>query len=199
MDIQRLIALVVFSFSALLLWDAWQKHNAPKQVLAPASVSTPSAVPKPSTSLDSPSAPATATTPAPQPPGAAAAVAATGGAPIAVHTDTMYVELSTLGGDIRRVTFTRVHSAQDRTKPLTLLEPDPKHFFITQSGLLGDGLPSHKTVYEADSSNYTLAPGQDTLEVRLHARDGSGVDVVKRLVFHRGGYVIDVASDVANK
>ena len=30
MDTQRLIAFIVFSFSALLLWDAWQKHNAPK-------------------------------------------------------------------------------------------------------------------------------------------------------------------------
>jgi YidC/Oxa1 family membrane protein insertase len=38
MDIQRLIAFVVFSFSALLLWDAWQKHNAPKAL--PAAVAT---------------------------------------------------------------------------------------------------------------------------------------------------------------
>ena len=30
MDTQRLIAFIVFSFSAILLWDAWQKHNAPK-------------------------------------------------------------------------------------------------------------------------------------------------------------------------
>jgi YidC/Oxa1 family membrane protein insertase len=36
MDTQRLIAFVVFSFSALLLWDAWQKHNAPKPVPGPA-------------------------------------------------------------------------------------------------------------------------------------------------------------------
>ena len=30
MDTQRLIALVVFSLSALMLWEAWQKHTAPK-------------------------------------------------------------------------------------------------------------------------------------------------------------------------
>src|SRR4051812_45681449 len=29
MDTQRIIAFVVFSCSALLLWDAWQKHSAP--------------------------------------------------------------------------------------------------------------------------------------------------------------------------
>jgi YidC/Oxa1 family membrane protein insertase len=45
MDTQRLIALIVFSFSTLLLWEAWQKHNAPKTVAATTtapSVSAPS-------------------------------------------------------------------------------------------------------------------------------------------------------------
>ena len=56
MDIQRLIAFVVFSFSALLLWDAWQKHNAPK---APAP-----AIPV----AGAPAAPAGAPTPTPSVP-----------------------------------------------------------------------------------------------------------------------------------
>jgi YidC/Oxa1 family membrane protein insertase len=123
----------------------------------------------------------------------------TGGEPIVIRTDTMEVELGTLGGDIRRVTFNHVYSALDRTKPLTLLQPDPKHFFITQSGLLGEGLPSHKTLYEAQAKSFTLAPGQDTLEVRLRAKEAGGLEVVKRLTFHRGSYVVDVAYDVANR
>lgn len=197
MDIQRLIALVVFSFSAMLLWDAWQKHNAPKPIAAPATASAPSSVPKPSTSLDTPKPGAPAAAPgAPAVPASAAAMA--GGEPITVHTDTLDVELSTLGGDIRRVTLEKVRSA-DNTKPLTLMEPNPQHFFTTQSGLIGEGLPSHKTLYEADAKSYTLAPNQDSLEVKLRARDGSGVEVVKRLTFHRGSYVVDVAYDVTNK
>jgi len=198
MDIQRLIALVVFSFSAMLLWDAWQKHNAPRQVAAPASVSSPSAVPKPSTTLDTaPTTPGTAAAPTPAPP--AAATAESGGEPIVVRTDMMDVELSTLGGDIRRVTLNHVFSASDRTKRLTLLEPDPKHFFVTQSGLLGEGLPSHKTVFEPESKAYALAPSQDTLDVRLRARDASGLEVVKRLTFHRGSYLVEVAYELTNK
>src|SRR6185369_215106 len=135
MDIQRLIALVVFSVSALMLWEAWQKHNAPQHVVAPATVTTPGAVPQPSTTLNAP-APATApATTAPVPPPAAAVAS---GEPIIVRTDLMEVELNTAGGDIRRVTFTSVYGAQHPDQPLTLLEPDAKHFFITQSGLLGD-------------------------------------------------------------
>ncbi len=51
MDTQRLIALVVFSFSAILLWEAWQKHNAPKVAVAttavPAASKAPAGVPPP--------------------------------------------------------------------------------------------------------------------------------------------------------
>jgi YidC/Oxa1 family membrane protein insertase len=51
----------------------------------------------------------------------------------------------------------------------------------------------------AEQRTYTLAPGKDTLEVRLKARDANGAEVVKRYTFKRGSYVIDVAYDVTNK
>ena len=193
METQRLIALVVFSFSALLLWDAWQKHNAPKQV-APSASTAPAVPGAPATSAP-PSLPGAAPG-APAVPQAQAQLA--GGEPIVVKTDLFDVELSTLGGDVRRVTMKQVHSALDRTQPLTLLEPDPKHFFVTQTGLLGDALPTHKTVYEAQQRVYTLGEGQNTLEVRLKAREG-GAEVVKRLRFARASYTIDVAYDITNK
>jgi YidC/Oxa1 family membrane protein insertase len=196
MDTQRLIALVVFAFSSLLLWDAWQKHNAPKFVPAPtssvpAAPSTPGAVPVPGT-------PSAAGTTAPPVPNAAAASQATG-EPIVVKTDLFDVELNTVGGDIRRVTMKQQHSALDRTQPLTLMEPDPKHYYVTQTGLLGDGLPTHKTAYQAEQRTYSLPAGQDSLEVRLKARDVNGAEVVKRFLFRRGSYVIDVAYDVTNQ
>jgi YidC/Oxa1 family membrane protein insertase len=193
MDTQRLIALIVFSFSALLLWDAWQKHNAPKAPPAP-SATAPSSIPTPSATpaAPSPSAPVTAASvPAP-------VVAAASAQPIIVKTDLFEVEINTIGGDIRRVTMLQVFSALDRHKPLTLLETDPKHFFTTQSGLLGDSLPNHKTAYRAESRNYALASGREDLEVRLVASEGSA-EVVKRFVFHRGTYKIEVSYEVTNR
>jgi YidC/Oxa1 family membrane protein insertase len=125
-------------------------------------------------------------------------VTAATGEPIVVKTDMFDVELNTMGGDIRRVTLKKVFSALDRTRPLTLLEPDTKHFFVTQSGLLGDGLPTHKTVYTPEARAYALADGIQTIEVRLKARDAGGAEVVKRYLFKRGRYEIDVGYEVKN-
>jgi YidC/Oxa1 family membrane protein insertase len=193
MDTQRLIALIVFSFSALLLWDAWQKHNAPKLPPAGAVVATPSGVPAPTPSTT----PATSGAPAGAPPVAPQGAAAAG-EPIVVKTDLFEVELNTAGGDIRRVTMLQVFSALDRNKPLTLLEPGSKHFFITQTGLLGEGLPNHNTRYAADARNFVMRPGQDTLEVRLAATEG-GAEVIKRLTFRRGSYEVAVSYEVTNR
>ena len=51
MDNQRLILFIVFSFSLLLLWEAWQDKHAPAPI-APATVSAPT----PSQALNAPAA-----------------------------------------------------------------------------------------------------------------------------------------------
>src|ERR1041385_1891132 len=130
MDTQRIIALVVFSFSALLLWDAWQKHNAPRPQHPTATTipSSPSSAPASTPAAPAPAAPQTAgpgarAVPSPFP----VATTLQAGAPVAVRTDLFDVEISPLGGDIQRVTMKQVHSALDRTQPLTLMEPNDKH------------------------------------------------------------------------
>src|SRR4029450_6509641 len=103
MDTQRLIAFVVFSFSALLLWDAWQKHNAPKIPPAPASAtaSVPGG-PQPAAKLD-------AKTPSATVPGVpTATTTAPAGEAVTVKTDLYEIELNTAGGDIRRGTVLEV-------------------------------------------------------------------------------------------
>src|SRR5690348_2415112 len=136
MDTQRIIALIVFSLSALLLWESWQKHNAAlPQATKPAttipSLPAPPA-PAPSNGTVAPSATSAPNAP---PVGTAAAPAA---APVRVLTDLLDVEIDPVGGDIHRVTLRKVYSAKERDKPLTLMEPDPQHYFITQTGLLGE-------------------------------------------------------------
>jgi YidC/Oxa1 family membrane protein insertase len=197
MDTQRLVALIIFAVSSMLLWEAWQKHNAPHlpsaTVQAPAPSSIPSATPATSTPQS-----AAVGTPAAAAPVSAASVAAADGTPVNVRTDLFDVDLNTAGGDIRKLTLLKVGSALDRSKALTLLQPDPKHFFVTQTGLLGEGLPNHKTAYTSEAAAYVMPATAQVLEVRLRAQAAPGLEVTKRFTFHRASYVIDVAYEVHN-
>ncbi|HZZ92593.1 MAG TPA: membrane protein insertase YidC [Usitatibacter sp.] len=201
MDTQRLIALVIFSVSAVLLWDAWQKHNAPVPV--PGAQVVPSSVPSAPAIPNAPSA-ASANTASTVPaeganvPVSNASVMGTTGTPVSVRTDLFDIELNTMGGDIRKLTLLKVGSATDRNKALTLLSTDPQHFFVTQSGLLGDSLPTHKTIFTPESTGYVMPANADSLVVRLTARTPEGAEVIKRYTFHRGSYEIDVGYDVKN-
>jgi YidC/Oxa1 family membrane protein insertase len=198
MDTQRIIALVIFSLSAFMLWEKWQEHNAPH--VPGVSSTTPGVPAQPQTIPQAPSAPTSAAT-SPPPNTAVPSTSITPpvdtSKPVVVKTDLFDVEVSPVGGDIRRVTMLRQHSALDPTQPLTFVEPDPKHYFVTQSGLLGD-LPNHKTVYEADQMEYSLPAGKDSVDLRLKTRTASGIEVVKRLTFHRNSYVIDETFEIAN-
>jgi len=203
METQRLIALVVFSVSAFMLWEAWQKQNAPHvpptAAATAASPTGPNTVPAaPTVSAPAANAPAPSAA-APAVPGAQAAPVVDTSKPIVVKTDLFDVEITPLGGDIRRVTMKKQHSALDPSQPLTFVEPDPKHYFVTQTGLLGEGLPNHKTAYQPEQYEYTLPEGKDSVEVRLKATGADGAEVVKRLTFHRDEYVIDEAFDITNR
>src|SRR4249920_3287173 len=157
MDTQRLILFVVFSFSLLLLWEAWQKENKPP---APADSTTQGAVPTPSARTTVP-----AEKGAEVPPTVAPA-----GAPrerLRVSTDTVRAEIDTLGGDIDYLELLQQKDARDETKNFVLFGPE--HRYAAQSGLIGAGLPNHRTAFRAQTKEFTLAEGKDKLEVRLEA------------------------------
>ncbi|MDA4643139.1 membrane protein insertase YidC, partial [Enterobacter hormaechei] len=47
MDNRRLILLLVFSFSLVMLWDGWQKHNKPPVPAVAATANSAAGVPTP--------------------------------------------------------------------------------------------------------------------------------------------------------
>jgi YidC/Oxa1 family membrane protein insertase len=91
----------------------------------------------------------------------------------------------------------RQHSAKDKNKPFELMQ-QKVGTYIAQSGLLGNGLPNHNTIFTSEANEYQLAEGQDTLEVRLQATDEAGAKVVKVYKFHRGSYLIDIGYEIEN-
>ena len=200
MDTQRLILFVIFSFSALLLWEAWQKQHAPP----PVPVATSGA--KSTTPADLPPVPAASAVPsavpaapgAPAAPPAADTQPAAAGRTITITTDLYRAEIDTTGGAITQVALLKHRDPGDGAKPYLALLKTPERTFVAQSGLLGEGMPNHRTAYTAEAGPRELAPGADKLELRLQAVAPNGDKVVQVLTFHRGTYVIDVAYDVTN-
>ncbi len=191
MDNQRLILLLVFSFSLIMLWDAWVKHGQPQPAAgAPATTAAAgAAAPAPSSTL----APSGAAAGAASVPGTAAAAAAS---QAKVKTDLLSLDISSLGGDIVRLELLKHRATEDPQKNFVLFED--KHAYAAQSGLIGAGLPNHRTTWTLPGSNLELKDGQDELRVRLEAAGEGGVKVAKTYVFKRGSYLIGVEHEVAN-
>jgi len=188
MDTQRLILFVIFSFSLLMLWEAWQKEH---RLQAP-QATAPAAIPAPST----PTPASAAAQSAGAVPGAATAP---GGKPrerLRVKTDMVVAEIDTQGGDLVFLELLKHKDVLDNSKNLVLLGPE--HRYAAQSGLIGPGLPNHKTLFSASAREFGLASGQDKVEVRLETATPEGVKVTKTFTFHRASYRIDVAEEIAN-
>lgn len=200
MDNQRLILLVVFSFSLVMLWDAWQKQGVPKPA-------APAVAVQGATAPGSSAVPVPSTAPAIQPgataalPGVAAVQNETGTAiaKAVIRTDLFIAEISSQGGDLTRLELVQHHATEDKTKNFVLFDNGVKHFYQAQSGLIGANLPNHKSLYQFIAGSRELKDGQDVLEVRLDTAAIDGIKVTKTYTFHRGSYLIDVGQEIVNQ
>lgn len=199
MDSRRLILFIALSLILLLLWQAWEQQFAPK--VAPTAPSTPSTAPSAGAPPEAPGVPAAPSTPgATQPAAPPTAAVMPHGQSISVTTDLLRADIDTAGGDLRRLDLLHYPvDVEHKNTPYALLNDQPGHLFVTESGLIGtDGpYPNHKSLFVADRTDYTLAPGQDRLDVQL-TWHGDGLDVVKDYVFHRNSYVVDLTYTITN-
>ena len=207
METKKLVLIIIFSTSLLFLWDAWQKELYPSasQVMSGAASNSSNQrhdpLPVPGDELSSSTGE----------PGISSGVENgnpsvtpnlfTIGEKIHIKTDMIVAEIDTAGGDIRQLGLIQHPSREDKSKPYELLLDKTARFHVAQSGLIGDGLPNHKTKYTIDSNNhsYELEPGQDKVVIRLLAPEMDGIQVAKIYTFHRGSYVIDVKFEVENQ
>jgi YidC/Oxa1 family membrane protein insertase len=192
MDNRRLILLVVFSFSLVMLWDAWQKYNHPNVPVQTAAVSATardSSVPVPSSALSAPVS--TSSVPA-----VAAISTQSKGEVVSVKTDLFVAEVSAQGGDLVGLVLNNYKAIDDKDKHFPLLES--KHQYAAQSGLIGEGLPNHKTIFAIAAGSRELATDAKSVELRLVAPVVDGVKVTKIYTFTRGSYLIDVAYEIEN-
>ena len=192
MDIRRLILMFVFAFSLVMLWDAWQKYSnppPPPPVASSAAVNA-SSVPVPNTT-PSASAPAATT----------AAVPLTTpvlpkGEVVRVKTDLFVAEVAAQGGDIISLELINYKASEDKVKNFSLFET--KHQYAAQSGLIGEGLPNHRTMFSISGGNQELGADAKTVQLRLEAPVVDGVKVAKIYTFTRGSYLVDVTYEIDN-
>lgn len=178
METHRLILFFIFSFSLLLLWDAWEREQRQKRAPAP----SPPELPQPS-------APAPPSPAKPAPAAPAAAPTAPALETVRVRTDLLAAEVDALGATLKRVELLKHKDTIDPQKNFVLLGPE--HSYSAQSGLIGEGLPNHRSAWR-------VVPGSDPLVVRLAWQSEAGLAVEKSYTFRPDSYVVEVAFELKN-
>jgi YidC/Oxa1 family membrane protein insertase len=210
MNQPRILLWVGLLLLVYLNVNAWLKDYAPAVRETPATESkpaSPGASPADGLSADLPSVtsdvpPVAAATDMPVPETAAASPAGSG--KVRIVTDVLDVDLSLSGGELIRADLTRYPLRKDDPSiPVRLFNTDSKETqFVFQSGLTsgeaGRNEPNHKAPFTAGAAEYTLAAGEQTLEVPLTWSDGAGLAVTKTFVFRRGSYQVDLRYNATN-
>ena len=120
---------------------------------------------------------------------------------ISITTDTLKLNVELKGGDITSLALPQyLKQLNVRDDPFELLEQNFTRSYVAQSGLIGrDGIDnSNRALYSSSQTFYELAEGENQLNVDLVTRTESGIEIIKRLSFERGSYLIDVSFIVTN-
>lgn len=189
MDNQRLIFFIIFSFSILLLWDSWQKEFNSSQSNPQSAISVSSKnvfTPHPNNANFEKSPIVNVNT----------IDVLSSSKRIKVQTDLFLAEIDTVGGDIRHLELLQHHDTDDKKKNFVLYEDKGSNIYIAQSGLIGSGLPNHKSIYTTDALSYKLTDKQ--IKVKLTWSDSNGIIVDKIFTFYRSSYLVDISYDIHN-
>jgi len=191
MDTRRLILVIIFAFSSFLLWENWQRYNQPMPAAELAAAGAPAVAandgaPRPSIGLQAGGVTAPSLNTAP----------VNAAETFTVATDLLEATISAQGGDIVRLELFKYKEKDNPDKNFVLF--DAKHQYFAQSGLIGEGLPTHRSTFSRVEGPDRLADGEESLQVRLEADGPNGGKIAKILTFHRDSYLIDVAWEVSN-
>lgn len=190
MDTKRLILFVIFSFSIVALWDAWQQKDAPTVAVAEQQEKDIPAAPTQPLDAGTPS----------ELPVETGEFNLQNSDLIKVNTDLFQANISTIGGDLRQLTLNkhRADNLKDGQFKLMDASGDPM-LYVAQTGLIGGEFPTHKSQFTTQASSYALNDSEESLSVTLVWDGGNGVVVNKIYTFHRGSYVIDVDYQINNQ
>lgn len=128
---------------------------------------------------------------------------------VTVTTDVLRLTIDTRGGSI-------VHSelldypVTPRTKkdpnpaPVAVFDNSDADYFVAQNGLVSSSdadaadQPNHLAMFQSAQAEYTLAAGQNEIDVPLTWQDAKGLKVTKTYRFTRGSYVVALDQKIDN-
>lgn len=190
MENRRFILIAMLGVVLFFIYQAWQKDYGNRLPATPAAQTA--QAPEGSAAEAAATVDQTATTPA---------TVSSDGETIRVETDVYIAEISTLGGEMRRVELKQYPASKGSAEPMSLLDDRNGRLFILQSGLVDTQAPltSDKTLFHSAQTSYQLASGQDTLEVVLDYEGADGLKAQKVYRFHRNSYQIELSQTLVNE
>jgi YidC/Oxa1 family membrane protein insertase len=189
---------VIFGFSMIMLWDAWQVHNGNKATFfpSPSKTATASATAASAAGVPASSAVPGAVAVAGAVPGVASAPTSVSAQTYEVSNDVLKLTFNAEGGSIVRAELLKhTEGTKDDKRNIVLLDNSTARAYEAQSGLVGmagqASLPNHKTVMQFTGER-ALKDGQNELVVRFESPEQGGIKYAKTYTLKRGAYDIAV-------
>lgn len=198
-----MVLVLIFGMSAFFLWNEWQRHtNPPPAVVAQSAPATP-AVPAQGDAAGVPAAavPGAVAPSAVAPGGVVVPSTPVAAERITLESDLLRLVVNSTGGVIEEADLKTQQGTLDKNQPYQLLLLGKDRVHIARAGLIGDGMPTHRTEYTAQPGPRKLA-GADTLQLRLSAPittgPATGGKVDQIITLSKGSYLVHVAFEITN-
>jgi YidC/Oxa1 family membrane protein insertase len=121
---------------------------------------------------------------------------------VSIKTDTLELQVDTVGGDIVYLALPQyLKSLDENAEPFVILSSAPGRQYVAPSGLIGpNGVDADgRARYSVSQSEFVLGDQDASLTVDLVTTTTDGVEVTKRFAFTRDSYVVDVSYLIENR
>ncbi len=197
-DYLRITLYAILLLIGFMLYQAWQKEH-PRAIASSSTVQTQTVANGhfiPAVAKEKSQAAVSSAVTAPE------STAEIKGSIIKISTDKLEVSIDTRGGDIVETKLLQYSESLNTKTPFLLFNDDAKTRYLAESGLLSKRGPDTSTaqgLYTSEQANYELAPGQNSLTVKLNWQNNDGLKVTKLFTFTRDSYEVHVGYEVDNQ
>jgi YidC/Oxa1 family membrane protein insertase len=183
-DFRRAVLLGLLMMIGMMLFNAWTAEHAPHEQLPSSS----SSLPTPTSSHESTSS----STPSQLAPTQSNALASQNIPQrfFTLKTDTVEATFDRLGGNLVGLKLLKYPvSVTEKNTPTTLLNTDPKTFYVANSGFKNDSLNTQNVIFNID---------EEFNKVVLKGQTSNGLIITKTYTFSPNDYLISLSQQIDN-